>query len=424
MDDFDPAARARDAAEQAVDDLTDHASDVVEDVADDVAETAKATLRERPVLGLVGLLVLAGMFCIMSVYAGGPLQFFERLFLPVRFIVDNDGTGGDWWQVIMTDPPQTYDPDNFHTAVADELLRRINAAEQSIHIAAFDFDLTPVAEALIAAHYRGVDVRWFTDDENGLWDDDEPGGGQFAMMQAAGIPVRDDKRQPLMHNKFIVFDEETVWTGSTNLTQNGLFRNNNNVIIFEDKGIATMYGREFDELWRGNSGGSSRSTFGRQRNTLEGTPVNVFFAPEDEAIDRLVPLVANAKEEIRFMAFSFTHDGLGEELVRQARRGVDVKGVFEERNTNDEYTELHRLACNGIDVRLDGNPGTMHHKVFVIDNHILVTGSFNFSNSADESNDENMVFLNNDSIAPLYRDEFERVWAEAVPPRPDQVTCR
>ena len=435
MDKFDPAAKMQEAAQNAVDDFTDSVGDAaqdavegatekVESAAADAATAAVQKAREWPVVALIGLLVGGGLLLVFSLFSGGPVQFFERLFLPVHFVADNEGTGGDWGTTIFTEPPETYDPNNFHTAIADELMDRINAADESIYIAAFDFDLTPIAEALIAAHGRGVDVRWFTDDENGLWDDDEPGGGQFAMMTAAGIPVRDDERDPLMHNKFIVFDGESVWTGSTNLTENGLFRNNNNVIIFDDKDIAEMYGREFEELWRGNSGGGSRSTAGRQRTTLQGTPVDVFFAPEDDAMDRLVPLVRMAKDEIRFMAFSFTHDGLGEELVRQSRRGVDVQGVFEDRNTNDDYTELHRLACNGLDVRVDGNPATMHHKVFIIDGKIIVTGSFNFSNNANNSNDENMVFLNNDTIAQAYLREFAKVWAEAVELVPGQVVCR
>ena len=428
MDKFDPVGKAQDAAQDAVEEFTDNvvdsAQEAAQDVVDGVTEGVTSTVRERPALLVTGLLVAGGLFLLVSIFSGGPIQFFERLFLPVRFVVDNEGHGGDWYTVRFTNPPQNYDPNNFHTVVADELLRRIESAERSIDVAAFDFDLTPIAEALIAAHERGVQVRWFTDDEHGLWDDDEPGGGQFALMQEAGIPVRTDQREPLMHNKFIVFDGEVVWTGSTNLTENGLFNNNNNVIIFESKDIADMYGREFEELWRGNSGGGSRSTTGRQRATLQGTPINVFFAPEDDAMDRLIPLVRMAEDEIRFLAFSFTHDGLGEELVRQSRRGVDVKGVFESRNTNDDFTELHRLACNGVDVRKDGNPGTMHHKVFIIDNKIVVTGSYNFSNNADNSNDENMVFLNNDSIAPLYREEFERVWAQAWEPGPDDVICR
>ena len=66
----------------------------------------------------------------------------------------------------------------------------------------------------------------------------------------------------------------------------------------------------------------------------------------------------------------------------------------------------------------------MNHKVFIIDDQIVVTGSFNFSRSADESNDENMVFLNNENIAEGYIAEFERVWADAHTVDADSVDCR
>jgi phosphatidylserine/phosphatidylglycerophosphate/cardiolipin synthase-like enzyme len=137
---------------------------------------------------------------------------------------------GTWWEVYFTDPLNMNDPRELaELRIAGRLVEKINAAQTSIHIASFEFDLTPVAEALIAARQRGVDVRWVTDDEHGLEADEDPGHGQFAMLQEAGIEVRSDARSALMHNKFWIFDGQTVWTGSTNITQSGVFKQNNNV---------------------------------------------------------------------------------------------------------------------------------------------------------------------------------------------------
>lgn len=383
-----------------------------------------AYIRENPVVTVVVVAVSGGMLTVsVAFFNFRPIQFVERLFWPALFVEGSTGSGGNWHTTHFTDPPQSYDPNSFRGEIPDDLIALINAAESSIDVAAFDFDVTPIAEALIAAHDRGVDVRWFTDDEHGQGDDDEPGGGQFRMLREAGIPVRDDNREPLMHNKFIVFDEALVWTGSTNLTQNGLFRNNNNVIIFDSPDIASFYRREFNELWRGNSGAESRSTIRFQTAVLEGTPVLIIFGPEDDGIEHLVQLVRQAQESVHFMAFSFTHDDLGEALVERARRGVEVRGVFEQRNINSEFSEHHRLACDGMDVRIDGNSGSMHHKVFIIDGTIVVTGSFNFSNNADRSNDENMVFLNHTGIGADYDREFQRVWGESRLPEPGEVVC-
>ena len=75
-------------------------------------------------------------------------------------------------------------------------------------------------------------------------------------------------------------------------------------------------------------------------------------------------------------------------------------------NTGGEY---QNLLENGIDVRLDGNPKSMHHKVIIIDGEIVVTGSYNFSKSAKTKNDENTLILHSPEIAELYIEEFERV---------------
>jgi phosphatidylserine/phosphatidylglycerophosphate/cardiolipin synthase-like enzyme len=77
-----------------------------------------------------------------------------------------------------------------------------------------------------------------------------------------------------------------------------------------------------------------------------------------------------------------------------------------------------------VAVRQDGNPRTFHHKVFVIDDKIVVTGSLNFSNNADDSNDENVVVVTNTDIATLYLQEFERRWAEATEPDAADMNCK
>ncbi|MGZ9235364.1 MAG: phospholipase D-like domain-containing protein, partial [Anaerolineales bacterium] len=116
---------------------------------------------------------------------------------------------GGWWEVYFTDPINVNDPAQWQNSIEGRLIEKINAAKSSIHIASFELDLTPVAEALIAAKQRGVDVRWVTDDEFGLEADVEPGHGQFAMLQKRDIEVRSDTRSALMHNKFWIFDGQT-----------------------------------------------------------------------------------------------------------------------------------------------------------------------------------------------------------------------
>jgi len=343
---------------------------------------------------------------------------------PVSEPVEAVGGGGDWWQVYFTDPATINDPENLAGSIPEKLIALIDSAQQSIHIASFEFNLTPVAEALIAAHERGVDVRWVTDDEHGLEADEEDDHGQFEMLEHAGIEVKDDQRGALMHNKFWIFDGHTTWTGSTNITQNGNFRNNNNVMVIQSTRVAEIYEREWQEMWAGEFGPRSSSTVGEQSATVNGTPIQVLFAAEDVVMSLLVPMVNEAQSSIRIMAFSFTYDDLGAAVLARSEAGVDVMAIFEKRGSETEYSELPHLYCAGVPARQDGNKGTFHHKVFIIDEQTVVTGSLNFSNNANESNDENVVIISNTDVASLYLTEFDRRWAEAEDPDAEDMNCK
>lgn len=325
--------------------------------------------------------------------------------------------GATWWEVYFTDPTHINKPDQWQDSIEGRLIDRIKAAKSSIHIASFEFDLTPVAEALIAAKQRGVDVRWVTDDESGIEADKDPGRGQFAMLQKAGIQVRDDGRTALMHDKFWIFDSQIVWTGSTNITANGVFKQNNNTIVIHSADVAAMYEREFAEMWDGKFGPSSPSTLSQQSTVVQGTPIQVVFASEDDALEKaIIPRVEGAKTSIRFLAFSFTDDPLAAAMIARAQQGVDVSGVFEKVGSDTQFASMYPLKCAGVPVRQDGNPSFLHHKVIIIDNSTVITGSLNFSANADESNDENVIILENADIASLYSQEFERMWAQGHDP--------
>src|SRR5215216_2114324 len=202
---------------------------------------------------------------------------------------------GAWWEVYFTDPVNLNDPANWQGSIEGRLIEKINAAQTSIHIASFEFDLTPVADALIAAKQRGVDVRWVTDDEHGLEADEEPDHGQFAILQNAGIEVRSDSRSALMHNKFWIFDGQLVWTGSTNITVNGVFKQDNNTVVIRSPELAAIYEREFQEMWDGQFGPRSPSQLDEQITTVNGSRIVVVFTSEDPALENaIVPIVKSA----------------------------------------------------------------------------------------------------------------------------------
>ena len=315
-----------------------------------------------------------------------------------------------WWEVYFTDLINHNDPNVVSGSIEGYLITYINAAKTSIHIASFEFDLTPVAEALIAAHNRGVDVRWVTDDESGLIADEEPGHGQFAMLKNAGIEVRSDDRTALMHNKFWIFDNQIVWTGSTNITVNGVFKQDNNTIVIQSPELAVIYEREFQEMWDGQFGPRSPSQLADQSAIINGSSAYVIFTSEDHAIEEaIIPLVNTATSSIRFLAFSFTDYPLAAAMIARAQNGVSVAGVYEKVGSDTDAAELKTFYCANVPVRRDGNPQFMHNKVIVIDERYVITGSLNFSTNAETNNDENVLIIENPDIARLYLQDFDRV---------------
>jgi phosphatidylserine/phosphatidylglycerophosphate/cardiolipin synthase-like enzyme len=329
-----------------------------------------------------------------------------------------------WWDVYFTDPLTINNPDVIAGSIEEQLIQLINNAQASIHIASFEFNLTPVANALIAAKNRGVDVKWITDDENGLEYDIQPGRGQFALLKGAGIEVKDDAgRSSLMHDKFWIFDQQITWTGSTNITVNGIFQQNNNVLVIRSPDVAYFFEREFQEMWGGQFGPHAPSTLNNQWAVLDGTPLQVLFSAEDHVVDNLIALVKDAKVSIRFLSFSFTDYPLAQTMIDRAKAGVDVKGVYETFGSNSIGSELKTFWCAGVPVRQDGNPSFLHDKIIIVDNSIVVTGSLNYSSNADEANEENVVILDNAEIAALYLQEFEKLWNQAHDVEAGLFTC-
>jgi phosphatidylserine/phosphatidylglycerophosphate/cardiolipin synthase-like enzyme len=313
---------------------------------------------------------------------------------------------GTIFNVYFTDPVIPFD-DVITGGIDTHLVSLIDQAESSIDMAVFEFNLQSVADALVAAHKRGVVVRVVYDDEH---TEDDP---QIEQLIAAGIPATPDERSAFMHNKFFVFDRLIVWTGSMNVTVNGVYRNNNNAIAIRSTKLAENYTAEFEEMFGGQFGPTSPANTPNPVFTLDGVKFESYFSPEDEPLIRLIERTGEAQKSIHFMAFSFTDYDLALAMMQRAEQGVEVSGIFESVGANTEYSECNTLLDAGLDVRLDGNPRTFHHKVVIIDGSIVAIGSFNFSTNAAESNDENLLIIHDSSVAAQYEAEFNRRMAEA-----------
>ena len=290
----------------------------------------------------------------------------------------------------------------------DALAEAIRNAEFSVDAAIYHLNLWSIRDALMAAHNAGVKVRVVAESDN--LDEVE-----IQELQDAGIEILGDRRESLMHNKFVVIDGLDVWTGSMNFTVNGAYRNDNNLIHIRSTKLAENFTAEFEEMFVQDMFGDD--VISRTPNpsfTLDGALIETYFSPDDGTATQIIEGIQGAETSIHFLAFSFTSDDIAQALVDAANNGVTVTGVFEESQYHSNTgTEYDNLLAAGLDVRLDGNDRNMHHKVFIIDGEIVVTGSYNFSRSAEVRNDENTLIIYSPEIAAQYLTEFERVFEKA-----------
>jgi phosphatidylserine/phosphatidylglycerophosphate/cardiolipin synthase-like enzyme len=311
-------------------------------------------------------------------------------------------------RVYFTRPDQ---PPETQGDIAQVVVGYIDATQQTLDVAAFELDNRVISEALLRAVRRGVRVRLVTEtnyqDESGV-----------QALRAAGVPVVDDRRDSaLMHHKFMVFDRKAVWTGSMNFTENCANRNNNSGLYIPDAKLAENYATKFAWMHELRKFGAAPSRTDRIPHPLttlaDGTQVENYFSTHDRPATRVAEVVRLAKKSVHFLAFSYTHNGIAQAMLDRAAAGVEVSGVFEKTQTAAGHSAYPKLRDARLPVYLDGNPRNMHHKLIVIDGEIVVVGSFNFSESADKTNDENVLVIYNRAVAAKFEEEYQRVVSAA-----------
>lgn len=294
-----------------------------------------------------------------------------------------------------------------------DMLTDIANARQSIDLATFEYTLQPVAEALVAAHQRGVQVRLALDRESL----EDPVDAKFAgIIEEGGIPISWEETTAFLHSKFIIIDNRIVWTGSWNVTINDTYRNNNNLLRITIPAIVENYRVEFAEMTAGRFGNSKQATTPYNRISTSQATIENYFTPRERPASRIVEVISNARRSVVFMAFSFTSDEIAGAMVDRQQAGIPVRGVFEQRNAGGIGSEFEPLREAGVDVLADGNCYTMHHKVIVVDERFVITGSYNFTSRAERTNDENLLIIEDPVLAAAYLGEFERVFSQAQHP--------
>lgn len=322
-------------------------------------------------------------------------------------------------RIDLNEPKARRNPNN----TDKNLLKLIKGAKTSIDGAFYDIEDLTVADALVSAKKRGVKVRLVTDTDN-MVEKAEPTKPRKAVMWMLSekIPVVDDQRSGIMHHKFMVVDGQTVWTGSTNLTPTSLYRHNNNALTIKNAQLASAFDAEFERLFVKREFGKSQrgDTQPTAPITLPGgATVQAFFSPAGHGREAVVAEVKGAKKRIQFLTFSLTDVETGDAMLERAKDGVKVQGIFDRWLAAGQYSLFEKFKGAKLDVRKDGNEALMHHKVMVIDDTTVVTGSYNYSQNAEANNNEAfLIFRGAKGIAKAFSGEFERIHHASIVNRP------
>ena len=299
-----------------------------------------------------------------------------------------------------------------HTPMEDALLTLIDGATTSIDAALYGLNRQSVVDALIAAAGDGVTVRVVGDDVAATG----PYSSSYQALIDAGITViLDTDPEKLQHNKFLVFDGQVVWTGSTNLTDTGLTLNANNSLVITDTTLAGIYRAEFEEMWAGQFDGDKADNTAHVLD-YQGTVVESFFSPTDLVAFEVWEALGTAEESIHFAEFYWTDEVITRRAVERMDAGVAVYGVLDAAGALHPSSAYPVLCQAGARIRVEDFAGKVHHKFAVIDvegdDPIVILGSYNWTESGAYDNDENTLIIHDRALARAYYAEWQRLWSE------------
>ncbi|HZX44516.1 MAG TPA: phospholipase D-like domain-containing protein [Candidatus Nanoarchaeia archaeon] len=277
-----------------------------------------------------------------------------------------------------------------HDDCEGALLSAVNSSKESVHCAFFDLDL-PSLITLLGDKSKNIDVKLVIDEQN--------------YGAVIGENVKKDDSSQYSHNKFCVIDGKIVTTGSMNPTNNDAHKNNNNLLVIGSRYLARNHEDEFSELWELRFGEGERVRY--PEAYLNGIHIENYFCPEDKCSEKIIERLSKAEKSIYFMQFSFTDEGIADAMLFNKK--AEVIGIFEKRDSAGKYSQYKRLSGFGLDVFTDSNPYNMHNKVFIVDNQTVITGSMNPSSAGNHKNDENILIIDDESIALEYTAEFFRL---------------
>jgi phosphatidylserine/phosphatidylglycerophosphate/cardiolipin synthase-like enzyme len=301
----------------------------------------------------------------------------------------------------------------------DTIIAYIDRTQTTLDVCNYNTGDLPIVTAINAAKTRGVVVRYIASN-TALGNNDELGS------LSASIPmIQRPSDGEVMHNKFMIFDigdasRATIMSGSVNHTNGSLGDDYNNLIYIQDQALAQAYEIEFEEMWGSttNTPDPVNAKFGDAKTdntphnfTVDGIAIELYFSPSDNTESHIEAALLSANTDINFAMLTYTSNPLGDAVIDQQNAGITCRGIIH--NTSYFGSEYNGLVSAGVDVISTQTSTTItHHKYAVVDagdlnsDPLVITGSHNWSNSAEDDYDENLLIIHDQYIAHQYLEEF------------------
>ncbi|MBQ6479899.1 MAG: hypothetical protein IJI45_02160 [Anaerolineaceae bacterium] len=315
---------------------------------------------------------------------------------------------------VWANPIEVYFNDPYHNerdrTIQDMILKDIKGAKNTIDLATYNYTDTKTAQALIDAVHRGVKVRMVIDEDN-------YNKKVVNQLHDGGVKIISAKSDGLMHAKYIIVDGKIVISGSANMTLASFSYDNNFMIRLESPDAAKVFTAEFEEMYLdlifGENSPKTKAAPSIKLN--DGTTVYIRFSPDDGIDDMIESLIQAANNSVYMLAYSFASRDIAERLRAADDDGLDVIVICEDSKAyTDGGGQCGPLSEAGVQVYVDGYPDNlMHEKVIILDDSVVIAGSYNFTRSADKRNDEQVLVIQSKDIAKLFLAEFDKILEEA-----------
>lgn len=307
---------------------------------------------------------------------------------------------------------------------ADTVAACIDRAKLTVDVAIYDFTSTStshvamLATAINNAFARGVQIRW-------IYDGSSTNSG-LSLVNASinRLASPTTSAYGIMHNKFIAIDansstaaDAVLITGSYNWSDQQSTGDYNNLMIIEDQGVAQAYSAQFNQMWGGTGAApnSTNSKFGVYKSpsasttfTVNGTTVEVYFSPMDNSQTHLKNSILTANNDLHFGIYTFTDNTLATAIKNKYTAGITGFGIMDQFcTTYSPYSTLSSAMGSNLKV-YSSNSYLYHNKILLVDalhpssDPQVCTGSFNWSASAENMNDENLIIVHDAVIANQY----------------------